>query len=167
MRENKPDLNGITITNDPDLIFAVIDNASKRYKGAIPEDCYHEPYMPMDELLAEMKRMQFYGYWENGRLLGVMAKEPVKDVTLIRHAYVMMNRQGRGIGSKLLRLIEERVETDWLLIGTWTDAVWAIDFYRKHGYEMMPEKDDLLLKYWVISERQRETSCVLGKRIQT
>lgn len=159
------DRESIMEVNDSKSIFDVIDSASKRYKGAIPDDCYHEPYMPMNELFTEMNRMQFYGYWENDRLLGVMAKEPVKDVTLIRHAYVVMGEQGKGIGSRLLKFIEQKVETEWLLIGTWKEAVWAIEFYKKHGYGLLPQKDDLLKKYWVISDRQRETSCVLGKQL--
>lgn len=158
---------GIFEVKDPDEIYPVIDNASKRYKGVIPEDQYREPYMPMDELTSEMKRMRFYGHRKDLRLLGVMAKERIKDVTLIRHAYVDMEHQGKGIGSNLLTFIEKTVDTEWLLIGTWNAATWAIDFYRKHGYEHMSGKDELLKKYWDIPDRQIETSCVLGKRTKT
>lgn len=157
---------GIFEIRDENEIYAVVNDGSKRYKGVIPEDRYHEPYMPMDELLGEMKRMRFYGFRKNLKLLGVMAKEPVKDVTLMRHAYVMKEHQEKGIDSKLLAFIEKQVETEWLLIGTWKAATWAIDFYRKHGYEMMDNKDELLRKYWVIPERQIKTSCVLGKRVR-
>ena len=158
---------GILEVKDPDEIYAVVNDGSKRYKGIIPEDCYHEPYMPMDELLEEMKRMRFYGYQTNIKLLGVMAKEPVKDVTLIRHAYVVSEHQGEGIGSRLLAFIEKRVDTAWLLVGTWTAATWAIDFYKKHGYRLMENKEALLRKYWNIPDRQIETSCVLGKKMRT
>jgi GNAT superfamily N-acetyltransferase len=120
----------------------------------------------MDELLDEMKRMRFYGYRKDLKLLGVMAKEPVKDVTLIRHAYVAMEHQGKGIGSRLLTFIENQVATEWLLIGTWKDATWAIDFYKKHGYKLMDNKDELLKNYWDVPDRQIETSCVLGKRMK-
>jgi GNAT superfamily N-acetyltransferase len=123
--------------------------------------------MPMDELRAEMKRMRFYGYRKDLKLLGVMAKERIKDVTLIRHAYVAMEHQGKGIGSRLLTFIEKTIDTEWLLIGTWETATWAIVFYRKHGYEFMPGKDELLREYWDIPDRQIETSCVLGKRMGT
>src|SRR5512137_1397866 len=149
-----------------DEIFGIIDDGSRRYKGVIPDDCYHEPYMPIDELGGEMKRMRFYGYRKDLKLLGVMAKEPIKDVTLMRHAYVVMEHQGKGIGSKLLAFIERQIDTEWLLIGTWKAATWAIDFYKKHGYELMDNKDVLLRKYWDIPERQVETSCVLGKRMR-
>jgi len=144
----------------------VVDSGSKKYKGAIPDARYHERYMPMDELNGEMKRMRFYGYRENLKLLGVMAKEPIKDTTLIRHAYVLADQQGKGIGSKLLKFIEKQVETEWLLIGTWKAATWAIDFYKKHGYELMGNKDELLRKYWDIPDRQIETSVVLGKKMR-
>lgn len=157
---------GLFEIKDPDEIYTVVDDGSKRYKGIIPEDRYHEPYMTMEELLGEINRMRFYGFRKDLKLLGVMAKEPVKDVTLMRHAYVLKKHQGKGIGSKLLAFIEKQVETEWLLIGTWKAATWAIDFYRKHGYEMMDNKDELPRKYWVIPERQIETSCVLGKRMR-
>lgn len=156
---------GIFEVKDANEIYSVVDSGSKKYKGAIPNDRYHEPYMPMDELIGEMKRMRFYGYRENLKLLGVMAKEPIKDATLIRHAYVLTDHQGKGIGSKLLKFIEKQVETEWLLIGTWKTATWAIDFYKKHGYELMDNKDELLRKYWDIPERQIETSVVLGKKM--
>jgi len=157
---------GIFEVKDADEIFKTVDDGSKRYKGVIPEDRYHEPYMPMDELLAEMKRMRFYGFRKDLKLLGVMAKERIKDVTLMRHAYVLTQHQGNGIGSKLLTFIEKQVDTEWLLVGTWKAATWAIDFYKKHGYELMDNKDGLLRKYWDIPERQVETSCVLGKKMR-
>jgi GNAT superfamily N-acetyltransferase len=157
---------GIFEVKDPDEIFGVVDDGSRRYKGVIPDDCYHKPYMPMDELLEEMKRLRFYGFRKDLKLLGVMAKEPIKDTTLIRHAYVSMEHQGKGIGSKLLAFIEKQVDTEWLLVGTWKAVTWAIDFYKKHGYTFMNNKDDLLRKYWDISDRQIETSIVLGKKMK-
>jgi predicted TIM-barrel fold metal-dependent hydrolase/GNAT superfamily N-acetyltransferase len=157
---------GIFEARDSEEIFPVVNDASQRYKGVIPEDRYHEPYMPMEELLGEMRRMRFYGYREDLRLLGVMGMERIKDVTLIRHAYVLMETQGKGIGSQLLKFIEERVGTEYLLIGTWQAATWAIEFYKKHGYQLMPDKNDLLRTYWDIPDRQIETSCVLGKRLR-
>jgi uncharacterized protein len=156
---------GIFGIDDKDEVFPVIDDGSKRYRGAIPGDCYREPYMPVSELEGEMKRMSFYGYREDLRLLGVMAKEKVKDVTLIRHAYVLNAEQGRGIGSKLLGLIERQVDTEWLLAGTWKAADGAVRFYEKSGFRLMENSDELLRKYWDISDRQIETSCVLGKRV--
>jgi len=157
---------GIFEAKDPNEIYAVVDDGSKRYESVIPEDCYHEPYMPMDELLTEMKRMRFYGFRRDLKLMGVMAKERIKDVTLMRHAYVRMEEQNKGIGTKLLNFIEKQVDTEWLLIGTWKAATWAIDFYKKHGYELMNNKDQSLRKYWDIPERQIETSCVMGKKMR-
>ncbi len=86
----------------------------------------------MNVLVGEMKRMRFYGYRKDLKLIGVMAKERIKDVTLMRHAYVTMEAQGKGIGAKLLAFIEKQIDTEWLLIGTWKAATWAIDFYKKH-----------------------------------
>jgi uncharacterized protein len=157
---------GLFGVDDASEIYPVIEDGSTRYKGVIPADCWHEPYMPMSELEAEMRRMKFYGYRRDLKLLGVMARERVNDVNLIRHAYVLPEEQGRGIGSDLFSLLERQVDTEWLLVGTWTAAKWAIQFYRKFGFQLMENKDELLRKYWDISDRQIETSCVLGKRIQ-
>jgi uncharacterized protein len=157
---------GIFDVRDRDEIYPVVNDAASRYKGVIPDDRYHEPYMPMEELMDEMKRIRFYGWRKDMKLLGVMGRERIKDVTLIRHAYVLTQRQGEGIGSMLLKFIEKGVDTEWLLIGTWKAATWAIGFYRKHGYELMPDKDALLRKYWDIPDRQIETSCVLGKKLR-
>ena len=156
---------GLFGIEDKNEILPVIADGSKRYREVIPGDCWHEPYMPMTELGCEMKRMSFYGYRKDLKLLGVMAREKVKDATLIRHAYVLNAEQGRGIGSKLLALIEKQVDTEWLLVGTWKAASWAIEFYQKFGFQLMENKDELLRKYWEISDRQIETSCVLGKRL--
>jgi GNAT superfamily N-acetyltransferase len=157
---------GIIEVTDAREIASVVNDAARRYRGVIPEDCYHEPYMPVEEVLREMKRMPFYGLLKDTALLGVMGKERVKDATLIRHAYVLTDHQGEGIGSRLLTFLEGSIDTEWLLIGTWKAATWAIDFYRKHGFEMMSHKDDLLRRYWDIPDRQITTSCVLGKRFR-
>jgi predicted TIM-barrel fold metal-dependent hydrolase/ribosomal protein S18 acetylase RimI-like enzyme len=147
-------------------IFEVVNDGAQRYKGIIPQDRYHEPYMSVEELRKEMKRMRFYGYKKDGILLGVIGKEKIKDATLIRHLYVRGKHQGQGVGSKLLRFVERSVNTGDLLIGTWQAAIWAITFYKKHGFELMENKDDLLRKYWDIPDRQIEESCVLGKRMR-
>jgi GNAT superfamily N-acetyltransferase len=122
--------------------------------------------MPISEVTDEIKRVRFYGYRKDRELLGVMGKEAVKDVTLVRHAYVKTSQQGKGIGTQLLEFIEHQVNTEWVLVGTWSAATWAIDFYQKHGYRIMENKNDLLRQYWDISDRQIETSVVLGKRLE-
>jgi uncharacterized protein len=156
---------GLFEVTDADEIGAVVNDGARRYKDVIPGDCWHEPYMPAEEVAAEMKRMRFYGFRKDMELLAVMGEERVLDTTLVRHAYVAMKNQRQGLGSKLLEFVERHVETEWLLIGTWSAANWAIDFYRKHGYEVMENKDELLRRYWDISGRQIETSVVLGKRM--
>ena len=150
---------------DEEQIFKVVNDGATRYKGAIPDDRWHEPYMPIDEVRREMKRIHFFGYMKEGELLGVIGKEPVKDATLIRHLYVLTNAQGKGIGSKLLEFVQSMTSTEYLLIGTWQAAIWAIAFYKKHGFELADNKDDLLMKYWDIPDRQLETSCVLRKKM--
>ncbi len=148
--------------DDTEKIYFVINEAAKAYEGVIPADCYHQPYMSRDELEREMKRMGFFGWEINKELVGVMGFEPIKDVTLIRHSYVLPQWQKQGIGSKLLSHLKALVTTSRLLVGTWADAYWATDFYKKHDFSLMPDKDELLRTYWDIPQRQIETSVVLG-----
>ena len=148
--------------NDINRIYLIINEAARAYEGVIPADCYHQPYMPRDELEQEMKRMTFFGWEVNGELIGVMGFEPVNDVTLIRHAYVLPQWQRQGIGCKLLNHLKGLVTTSHLLVGTWADAQWATAFYQKHGFSLLPNKDELLKTYWHIPHRQIETSVVLA-----
>ena len=151
--------------DDIQKIYLIINEAAKAYEGVIPADRYKQPYMTMGELKREMKRMTFFGWEANETLVGVMGFEPVKDVTLIRHSYVLPPWQKRGIGSKLLNHLKNLVTTPRLLVGTWADAKWAIDFYQKHGFSLSPNKDELLKTYWDIPRRQIETSVVLETNI--
>lgn len=157
---------GIFWATDLEHIFRVINDGAEKYRGIIPEDRYREPYMSREELQEETRRMRFYGYRKDMHLLGVIGKEKVQDTTLIRHAYVLKAWQHKGIGSKLLAFVEKGVETEYLLVGTWRAATWAIDFYKKHGFALMENGEELLRKYWDVPERQIETSCVLGKRMR-
>ncbi len=147
---------------DENTIYKIINKAACAYKGVIPFDRYHEPYMPKEELHREIKGVTFFGWQEEGKLVGVMGFQPVRDVTLIRHAYVLPDYQRKGIGTILLNYMKKMTKTKYLLVGTWTDASWAIEFYRKHGFKLMPNKDELLRKYWNIPQRQVETSVVLA-----
>lgn len=148
--------------SDAERIYYIINEAAKAYEGFIPADCYHQPYMPMEELENEMKRVTFIGWEEDGELIAVMGLEPIKDTTLIRHAYVLTGKQKAGIGSRLLEHLKSLVKTPRLLVGTWADAYWALDFYKKHGFTFEPDRERLLKAYWDISRRQIETSVVLG-----
>ncbi len=153
-------------SGDVSRICFIVNEAARAYEGAIPADCYHQPYMPVDELEREMERMTFFGWEVNGELVGVVGLEPIKDVTLIRHAYILPQWQKQGIGSKLLGHLKGQVTTSRLLVGTWADATWAIDFYQKHGFSLLPDKDELLKTYWDIPQRQIETSVVLGIEVE-
>jgi N-acetylglutamate synthase-like GNAT family acetyltransferase len=150
--------------NDAEVIWTIISDGAQAYKGVIPADQWTEPYMSREEMQGEIDDgVVFWGYKDDGELVGVMGIQKVRDVTLIRHAYVRSEWQKRGIGAQLLAHLRGLTE-DPVLIGTWADAVWAIRFYEKHGFRMvrLAEKDRLLKKYWKISERQRETSVVLA-----
>ena len=151
--------------SDAKRIHFIINEAAKAYNGVIPADCYHQPYMSMDELKQEMGRMTFFGWEVNGELVGVTGFQPVRDVTLIRHAYVLPQWQRQGIGNKLLSHLKGLVTTSRLLVGTWADASWAIAFYKKHGFNLLPDKEELLKTYWDIPQRQIETSVVLGMEV--
>lgn len=150
---------------DTKRIYEIINEAARAYEGFIADDCYHQPYMPLDELQGEMRRVRFHGWEEDGHLVGVMGIEAVDDVTLIRHAYVLPEYQHRGIGRKLLEHLKGITETRRLLVGTWADARWAIDFYCNHDFELLPEKNELLTQYWDIPPRQVETSVVMGTEL--
>lgn len=137
-----------------DSILRVINDAAQAYKGVIPDDLWKEPYMSSEELRHEIDSgVEFYGWFENDALLGIMGIQFVGDVTLIRHAYVLPEHQRRGIGSEIL-------------VGTWAGATWAIRFYEKHGFKLVSpeEKDKLLRTYWNIPEKQIEASVVLRLR---
>jgi len=152
---------------DTDRIYFIINEAAGVYEGVIPADRYHQPYMSMEELEWEMQRMTFYGWEEGGELVGVMGLEPIEDVILIRHSYVLSGWQRKGIGSKLLNHVKGLVAAPRLLVGTWADAIWALDFYHKHGFNLLLDKDELLETYWDIPRRQIETSVVLGFEINS
>jgi GNAT superfamily N-acetyltransferase len=149
---------------DFDQIHAIINDGARAYQGIIPADRWTEPYMSTHQLQHEIDEgVIFWGYDTGGQLLGVMGIQPVRGVTLIRHAYVLSTSQKQGIGAHLLAHLRE-LATGPVLIGTWADATWAIRFYEKHGFQLIAgqEKDDLLRKYWTIPDRQVETSVVLA-----
>jgi GNAT superfamily N-acetyltransferase len=142
-------------------MFEVINQSATAYAGHIPADCYHVPYMAAEELEREMARMSFYG-WEEDGLAGLTGLEPVRDVTLIRHAYVRPEWQRRGIGSALMAHLKSLTRTPRLLVGTWAGADWAIRFYQRQGFRLLADKDEVLNTYWRLPRRQVETSVVLG-----
>jgi GNAT superfamily N-acetyltransferase len=155
--------------DDFEFIYEIVNDAAIAYKGVIPADCWHEPYMGREELQHEIDAgVRFWGYEEDGAdtkdvgLVGVMGIQDVKDVTLIRHAYVRTARRGQGIGSQLLAYLRALTDRP-ILIGTWAAARWAVRFYEKHGFRLVSEeeKNRLLGEYWSIPERQVETSVVL------
>jgi N-acetylglutamate synthase-like GNAT family acetyltransferase len=149
---------------DSGTIWAIINDGAQAYKGIIPADRWTEPYMSKEKLQHEIDEgVVFWGYEETGALVGVMGIQQVHDVTLIRHAYVRTSSQKGGIGAKLLSHLRA-LAIGPVLIGTWADAVWAIRFYQRHGFQLVgpQEKNLLLKKYWNIPERQVETSVVLA-----
>ena len=145
-------------------IQAIVNAAAEAYRGVIPDDCWHEPYMDLRELDSEIAGgVAFWGYETDGALIAVMGIQPVADVDLIRHAYVLPGSQRHGVGGALL-LHLRRLTTRRMLVGTWAAADWAIRFYRRNGFELVsPERKTALLKtYWTIPDRQIETSVVLA-----
>jgi GNAT superfamily N-acetyltransferase len=152
---------------DFQTVYTIVNDAAAAYRSKIPADCYHEPYMPQEELRGEIEAgVQFYGATADGELAAVMGIQRVQDVTLIRHAYTLTKYQRMGLGEQLLNYLMTLTETDWVLIGTWQDAPWAIKFYQKHGFKLLSKEEThkLLKKYWNIPDRQVETSVVLERR---
>jgi GNAT superfamily N-acetyltransferase len=144
-------------------IGEIINEAAAAYRGVIPADRWHEPYMSQADLAGEIAAgVRFSGWEDGGTLAGVMGIQQVRDATLIRHAYVCPEYQQRGVGSALMSGLISRV-TGPLLVGTWAAAIWAIRFYERHGFRLVSsdEKDRLLDTYWSIPARQKQTSVVL------
>ena len=142
---------------------AIINEAAQAYRGVIPPECWHEPYMPRSDLVAEIAAgAVFWGSEESDTLVGVMGLQKVRDATLIRHAYVRPAHQGRGVGGALLTTLAGQT-TGPLLVGTWAAAEWAIRFYARHGFRLVSalEKERLLKTYWSVALRQQESSVVL------
>jgi N-acetylglutamate synthase-like GNAT family acetyltransferase len=149
---------------DLGMILAIVNDAAHAYRGVIPADRWHEPYMSSDELAKEIADgVVFWVAEQEQRILGVMGIQDKGDVALVRHAYVATTTQRSGVGTRLLRHVETLVDKP-VLIGTWADASWAIEFYRRNGYTLVsrPDTDRLLRKYWSIPPRQIETSVVLA-----
>ena len=147
-------------------ILNIINNASLKYKGFIPKDCWDEPYMNEQELDHEFKEgVRIYGYHQKHVLIGVIGIQKVKDVTLIRHAYTLTSHQRKGVGSKLLKYLLKKNKKSRLLVGTWKNASWAIQFYEKFGFILQTKKNTALLlkKYWDIPLNQIENSVVLER----
>lgn len=145
-------------------IAAIVNAAAEAYRGVIPADRWREPYMDLRELDSEIARgVAFWGYEADGALVGVMGIQSLRDVDLIRHAYVLPRGQRHGVGRALL-LHLRRLTARRMLVGTWAAADWAIGFYRRNGFELVsPELKTVLLKtYWTIPDRQIETSVVLA-----
>ena len=145
-------------------ILAIINAAAEAYRGVIPADRWHEPYMPGDEFDRERSAgVVFWGYEDRGRLVGVMGLQDMREVNLIRHAYVVPARQRDGVGGKLLAHLLAMREKP-MLVGTWAAATWAVRFYERHGFALVSprRKTELLKSYWTIPERQIETSVVLA-----
>ncbi|HUW37068.1 MAG TPA: GNAT family N-acetyltransferase [Rhodocyclaceae bacterium] len=156
-----------TEDHDFEAILAIINDAAEAYRGVIPADRWHEPYMPEDELRQEMAcGVEFWAAFDGDSLLGVMGIQDKKDVSLVRHAYTMTTLQGRGVGTRLLRHVQSLTSKP-MLIGTWATASWAIGFYQKNGFKLVSpaEKNRLLATYWSIPHRQVETSVVLADRV--
>jgi len=149
---------------DFEQILTIINDGAEAYRGVIPADRWHEPYMPADELAHEMQDgIEFWVAEQDGRLLGVMGIQDKGDVALVRHAYVATTLQRGGVGTQLLRYVQSLTMKP-ILIGTWSTASWAIRFYERNGFALVPapETPRLLRKYWSIPERQIETSVVLA-----
>ena len=151
---------------DTSKILYIINDASIKYKGIIPDNCWHEPYMSEQKLIDEFSNgVHMHGYLHNNRLIGVIGIQKVKDVVLIRHAYTLTSYQNKGVGSALLKYLLKKNQNSRLLVGTWKSATWAIRFYKKFGFILHTKEQTTLLlkKYWKIASKQIENSVVLER----
>ena len=151
---------------DSSKILHVINDAAKKYKGIIPDDCWHEPYMSEQELIDEFNdEVRMYGYHDNNKLIGVIGIQEVQDIILIRHAYTLTSYQNKGTGSVMLEYLLKKSQNSRLLVGTWKNATWAIRFYEKFGFVVHAKEQSTLLlkKYWKIPSKQIKNSVVLER----
>ena len=151
---------------DTSKILHIINEASLKYKGVIPDNCWNEPYMSEQELIDEFNDgVRMYGYHHNNILIGVIGVQEVEDVILIRHAYTLSSHQGKGVGSALLEHLLKKNKNSRLLVGTWKNATWAIQFYKKFDFILHTKEETTLLlkKYWNIPSKQIENSVVLER----
>lgn len=149
---------------DTPAMLAIINAAAVAYRGVIPADRWHEPYMPAQQLEKEIADgIVFWVAEERAGMIGLMGIQDKGDVALVRHAYVEPSAQGKGVGTRLLRHVQHLSDRPFL-IGTWAAATWAIEFYRRNGFTVVSshDKDALLRRYWSIAARQVETSLVLA-----
>ena len=153
--------------SDASKILHIINDASLKYKGIIPDNCWHEPYMSQQELINEfIDGVHMFGYhYDDKKLIAVIGVQKVKDVILIRHAYTLTSYQGKGVGSSLLEYLLKKNQNSRLLVGTWKNASWAIQFYKKFGFILHSKEESALLlkKYWKISSKQIKNSIVLER----
>ncbi len=152
--------------NNTSEILNIINNASIKYKGIIPNNCWSVPYMSEQKLFNEFSNgVRMFGYNRNNKLIGVIGIQKIKDVILIRHAYTLTSYQGKGIGGALLKYLLKKNQNYRLLVGTWQKATWAIRFYEKFGFILHSRKKttQLLKKYWKIPLKQIKNSVVLEK----
>ena len=152
--------------NDISKILHIINDASLKYKDVIPNNCWHEPYMSEHELIDEFNDgVHMFGYHRNNKLIGVIGVQEVQDVILIRHAYTLSLHQGKGVGSALLEYLLKKNKNTRLLVGTWKNATWAIQFYKKFDFILHTKEETTLLlkKYWNIPTKQIENSVVLER----
>ena len=151
---------------DSSKILHIINDAAKKYKGIIPDDCWHEPYMSEQELIDDFNdEVRMYGYHDNNKLIGVIGIQEVQDIILIRHAYTLTSYQNKGTGSAMLEYLLKKSQNSRLLVGTWKNATWAIRFYEKFGFVVHAKEQSTLLlkKYWKISSKQIKNSAVLER----
>jgi GNAT superfamily N-acetyltransferase len=159
-------MNNIRLCRDDERmdVLAIVNAAAESYRGVIPDDRWHEPYMRLDELESDIAAgVTFWGFESEGTLVGVMGFQPVGDLDLIRHAYVLPGRQRQGVGGLLLGHLR-RLSRRRMLVGTWAAADWASRFYQRHGFVLVSPaaKITLLKTYWTVPDRQIETSVVLA-----
>jgi len=65
--------------DDREAIVAIINTAAEAYRGVIPADRWHEPYMPQDEFDREIAAgVVFWCYEADGKLAGVMGLQSVR-----------------------------------------------------------------------------------------
>jgi len=151
---------------DRDAALAVINEAARWYREFLPPEEYHEPEMSEATYAAESARMTWYGAFRDAALLGVMALEYVRDVALLRHAYILPRHGRAGIGSALLAHLEAEVRgVRRVVVGTYIGNYKARGALEKAGYRPSPDPEGVLRTYYTIPEDRLRTSLTYEKTL--
>jgi len=154
------------MATDRDAALAVINTAARWYREFLPAGEVHDPEMTPAQWEAEAQRMTWYGAFVEGALVGVIGLEYVKDAALLRHAYILVEYQRRGIGTSLQEHLEAQVRgVHRIIVGTYRGNYKARKMLEGAGYTLSPDPESILRTYYAIPEDRLKSSVTYEKSL--